>query len=111
LTSPLDPEQDAFFVDVHTGRLPAYQGKSVLNEFTAEYLISIAETASIPPISYELWPWRIFDAKEGWKVMVYYDVDELDYIDHFVTPDGQQIDIWEWPESDEKALITGWPQE
>ena len=79
--------------------------------YSAEFLISVAESANIPATSYELSPWRTFPAANGWQVMVYYDVDEFDYIEHFITPDGTIIEIWEWPESEEKKLLTSWRED
>jgi hypothetical protein len=36
----------------------------------------------------------LFYAKESWCVVFFYDCGELDYIDHFVRPDGAILDVW-----------------
>jgi hypothetical protein len=41
----------------------------------------------------------VFKAADGWKVVIFYDCGELDYISHFVAPGGKEIDFWEWPEA------------
>lgn len=37
-----------------------------------------------------------FDCEGGWKVVIFYDDGDLDYIDQFITPKGEPIDFWEW---------------
>jgi hypothetical protein len=37
-----------------------------------------------------------FDGEGGWKVFIFYDCGEIDYIAYFVTPCGENIDFWEW---------------
>ena len=39
----------------------------------------------------------LFDAKDGWKVSIFYDCGGLDYIESFINPKGIVIDFWEWP--------------
>lgn len=70
-----------------------------MEKFDCWYLLEIAESAN-PPDNWDdhIWTEKEFDAKDGWKVSFFYDGDELDYIDHFVTPDGKKIDFWDWPE-------------
>ena len=29
-----------------------------------------------------------------WTVSFFYDCGEMDYIDHFITPNGQKLDVW-----------------
>lgn len=36
-------------------------------------------------------------ARDGWSVTFFYDVGELDYIDHIITPDNLVISPWDWP--------------
>lgn len=40
-----------------------------------------------------------FDALNGWKVAIFYDGGELDYIEHFITPTGKLVDFWDWPQN------------
>lgn len=46
------------------------------------------------------------DAKEGWRVSFFYDANDLDYIDYFVTPAGEMIDFWEWPRDEYEEAIS-----
>jgi hypothetical protein len=46
--------------------------------------------------------------RDGWWVVVFYDCGELDYIDHFVAPDGSVVDFWEWPDSDDRQRLIAW---
>lgn len=32
---------------------------------------------------------------DGWTVEFFYDCGELDYIDHFVSPQGGRLEIWD----------------
>lgn len=43
-------------------------------------------------------------ARDGWRVCFFYDCGDLDYIDHFVTPDGEKLEVFadgyqseQWP--------------
>ena len=50
------------------------------------------------PPEYQDGDW-VFDvtlnANDGWKINLFYDCGELDYIDSFVYPDEKVIDVWE----------------
>lgn len=35
-----------------------------------------------------------FDSMDRWQVAIFYDCGELDYIDHFISPTGEKIDLW-----------------
>lgn len=35
-----------------------------------------------------------FPAMDGWQVVFFYDVGDLDHIDHFITPSGETIGLW-----------------
>jgi len=39
-----------------------------------------------------------FEHEKGWKFIIFYDCGEIDYIDHIVNPDGEEVDFWGWPE-------------
>ena len=50
---------------------------------------------------------------DNWKVIIFHDCGELDYIDHFVSPDGEIIDFWDWPVEEDfynsdKNLLMCW---
>jgi hypothetical protein len=40
---------------------------------------------------------------------VFFDAGELDYIDHFVTPDGSKIAVWSADEPPENPALRDWP--
>lgn len=65
-------------------------------------LLAMADAADIPmqPPGNDCFMWtdKDFDLPGGWKISVFYDVGDLDYINHFVAPDGTVIDFWEWPD-------------
>lgn len=75
-------------------------------------LLEIAESTNAPeeqPSDSDNWCADVsFDAKDGWKVIIFYDCGDLDYISHFISPTGEVIDFWEWPESEERELLTAW---
>lgn len=31
---------------------------------------------------------------DGWQVCFFIDCGDLDYIDHFITPDGEMLQVW-----------------
>jgi len=59
-------------------------------------LIAIAHAAN--PVEDQGDDW-VFDvvlpSSNGWKVGFFYDCGELDYIDHFISPTGERIEVWE----------------
>lgn len=59
-------------------------------------LIRIAHAAN--PVENQGDNW-VFDvvlpSTDGWHVGFFYDCGELDYIDHFVSPEGDRIEVWE----------------
>jgi hypothetical protein len=71
-------------------------------------LLEIAESAAPPELSPDAFGDVELPAKDGWRVAFFYDCGELDYISHFVSPDGAVVDFWEWPESAERTLLTCW---
>jgi hypothetical protein len=66
-----------------------------MKEITAALLLAIAKQANIPDsMAYpNEFGDHIFDGPNGWKVIVFYDAGELDYIDRFVSPSGTTIEI------------------
>jgi len=74
------------------------------------YLLALAEAVNPPddhPIGGECED-KVFDASGGWKVVIYYDCGDLDYITHFVTPEGEVLDFWDRPESHERDVLINW---
>ena len=52
---------------------------------------------------------RAFTVAGGWTVWVLYDGGALDCIDHFTSPDGEEIDFWRWPEGLQgRDLLLAW---
>ncbi len=66
-----------------------------LDKYGQFYLLEVAESANPP-----LYPpadggaWLTLDAKDGWKVCFFYDCDDLDYIEHFIKPNGDVLEAW-----------------
>lgn len=66
----------------------------------AEKLLAMADAANVPSDNPDP-NWRSdidFDLADGWKMSIFYDVGDLDYINHFVAPDGEVVDFWDWPD-------------
>lgn len=51
---------------------------------------------------------REFPARDGWRVVIFYDGGDLDYIDSFISPAGEVIDFWNWPEGPGRNLLMAW---
>lgn len=67
--------------------------------YDVDMLLDIADSTNAPDENREWYCEEMFDAKDGWKVSIFYDCGELDYIDHFMAPDGEVINFWEWPDT------------
>jgi hypothetical protein len=81
------------------------------------FLLELAESTNAPseqPSDSVNWCHDVvFNCKNGWKVVIFYDCGELDYISYFINPDGLIIDFWDWPDEFEvddpryeKALLS-----
>ena len=70
-------------------------------------LVAIAESAHIPLVEPENSCWT-FDAKDGWRVLVFYDGGEFDYIEQFISPSGEPVDFWDWPDCPERQALINW---
>jgi hypothetical protein len=68
-------------------------------KYDADMLLDIADSTNAPGENDDPWGSVIFDGKDEWKVSIFYDCGELDYIEHFVAPDGEIIDFWKWPDT------------
>ncbi len=65
--------------------------------YSADFLLEIAVSANMPSCHPDNDCGHIlFDARDGWKVYAFYDVGDFDYIEHFVAPDGEIINPWDW---------------
>ena len=77
--------------------------------YAASFLLSLLEGVDIPNY---IEPGEFLDveitARDGWKVDVFYDCGELDYINHFISPKGEVVNFWDWPESQDKSLLINW---
>lgn len=80
-----------------------------MKNYSAEFLLGLLEGVEIPDDSSvdDVWE-KEFDCRDGWRVVVFYDVGELDYIEYFVTPDGEKINFWDWPESNDRSELMNW---
>ena len=79
-----------------------------MTPYTADFLLGLIIPGSIP-MNGDVDAMDVeFDCRDGWKVNVFYDVGELDYINHFVTPNGDTVDFWKWPDSDERQRLLCW---
>jgi hypothetical protein len=73
------------------------------------FLIEIAESTGAQEFDKKYFHENVtLNAKDGWKCVIFYDGDMLDYIDSFITPDGEIINFWEWDECIEKSILMGW---
>ena len=79
-------------------------------------LLEIVESAS-PPDEHDdpsfpgspAWHDIDFDARDGWKVTIFYDGGGLDYITEMRSPDGLVIDPGAWPEgAPGVSLLRNW---
>lgn len=62
-------------------------------------LLEIAEQCEPPEfVGSGVFETREFTSPQGWRVSIFYDDGELDYIEHFTSPDGRVVDFWDWPE-------------
>lgn len=76
---------------------------------SAEFLLSLLDGVDIPDgIEPGEWDTKEFDLANGWKVSIFYDCGDLDYINYFVTPNGKILDFWHWPDSPDRAMLISW---
>ncbi len=76
---------------------------------TADELLDIAHSAAPPPhLDPGTFEEITFDTPSGWKVVIFYDGGDLDYIDSMIAPDGAVIDPWKRPTGDQLRLLTYW---
>ena len=64
-------------------------------ELTAK-LLRVAHAAN--PVENQGDDWQfdvVLPSIDGWQVGFFYDCGELDYIDYFLSPDGERIEVWE----------------
>lgn len=71
-------------------------------QYTADFLLGLLERVEIPASHSESADVTI-DCRDGWKVVIFYDCGDLDYIDSFISPDGERIEWW-W---DAETLFSG----
>lgn len=76
---------------------------------SAEFLLSLLDGVDIPDgIDPGDGGSQEFDIAHGWKVSMFYDCGDLDYIEHFVSPSGKIVDFWDWPASPDRMRLINW---
>jgi len=86
---------------------PSHSVQSLLKPSVSDTLIGLINVP-IPGTS-ESQDSRVeYKIKDGWKVSVFYDVGVFDYLEHFINPDGEIVDFWEWPDSEDKQQLIDW---
>lgn len=73
----------------------------------ADKLLSLID-CQIPAICLDDESLLEFGIRDGWKLVVFYDCNSFDYIDHFISPEGKVIDFWDWPESYDRQKLVNW---
>ena len=71
-------------------------------------MLALVESVNPPATDRERFGDRTFTAPGRWQVVIFYDCGELDYIDSFITPEGEEIDFWDWPECEQKKILMSW---
>jgi len=72
-------------------------------------LLEIAESTCAPKQNNAWYGDVEILAKDGWRVVFYYDCGELDYIDCFIMPDGTILDVWpNGYESEQSPPVMAW---
>ena len=79
------------------GGTKAVAGFGMTTKYNVWELLEMAESVKPPDFNDDYYHDIEFPAKDGWKVVIFYDCGELDYITHFINPEGDVIDFWEWP--------------
>ena len=81
-----------------------------LDQYDQWRLLEIAESANPPDENHEWYSDQTMPAKDGWQVCFFYDCGSLDYIDHFITPDGEKLDVWlgEQYQSEQWPPVMNW---
>lgn len=78
-------------------------------EYTEGFLREIADSANAPDSATDDTGGGAFGvveycARDGWKVGIFYDAGELDYLDYFVTPNGFRIEAFD------QHILRNWRQ-
>lgn len=84
-----------------------------LDKWGQVFLMEIAHSAAPPdnqPGDSPSWCSEVLmPARDGWQVCFFYDCGELDYIDHFITPAGERLDVWpDVYESEQSPPVMNW---
>jgi len=81
-----------------------------------EILRKVGNGELIPTLEYPAYNWQdiyagtvIFNVG-GWKIGVFNDCNEFDYIEFAVAPDGRRSEFADWMEKDENGSIEKWNQ-
>lgn len=76
--------------------------------YNAWKLLEIVEKANPPDYEYDCFGEESFSLDNGWRVVLFYDIGELDCINEIITPEGKVIDFWEWPDCPVKDVMKSW---
>lgn len=73
-----------------------------------EFLVSLVE--GVVP---DVWPDQLIvsemSLRDGWRVGVRWDYDRFGSLDYFMTPTGDTIDFYRWPDEDkDRRMIVEW---
>lgn len=79
-----------------------------MKHYTADFLLDLIIPGSIPLSHGGDCCDVSFHGRDGWMVNVFYDVGELDYINHFTDPQGREINFWDWPDSPDRQRLICW---
>lgn len=84
-----------------------------LDKWGQMFLLEIASSAAPPdsqPGASTDWCGEVtLPASGGWKVCFFYDCGDLAYLDHFITPDGEKLDVFaEGYQSEKWPPVMNW---
>lgn len=82
-----------------------------LDGYDEFFLLEIAESANppdAPPTPEDDFCEVTFPARGGWQVVIFYDGGDLDYIDHFITPEGVKLEPWDRELGEQWPPINNW---
>jgi hypothetical protein len=79
-------------------------------EELAPRLIALLEAADIPPKCKPGDEWLVVPVEigDGWVAHCFYDGPGFDYVEYFVTPDGAELDFWDWEDSPARDSLCFW---
>lgn len=86
-----------------------YWSPHPLDCYGQNFLIQVAHSANPPDVCEDLFGEIEMQAQDGWRVCFFYDMGELDYIDYFINPKGERLDVWHDDyQSEQSPPIMAW---